>query len=137
MYRQVKTFVLGAALSAFAGALVTSAQDTRAIANVPFTFHTQGPVLSSGEVKVKQVTDQGIYSITDSTGTSTFWTAAGKVEANPEKPHLTFACYGHDCVLAEVAMPGNTTAFKLSQQSIEKQLPRKIGVASMLRTALH
>jgi hypothetical protein len=136
MYRHFKTFILGAALSAFAGALV-NAQDMRAIANVPFTFHTQGPVLSSGQVTVKEVNAQGVFSVTDSTGKSSFWSVSKQVPANPAKPHLTFACYGQDCVLAEISMPGSNSAFKASQQSIERQLPHKIGVAAMLYAPLH
>jgi hypothetical protein len=136
MYRKTKTFILGATLSAFAGGLVTSAQDSRATANVPFTFHTQGPVMQSGQVKVKEVNSQGVYQITDSTGESTFWSASRKVAADPQKPHLTFACYGHDCVLAEIAMPGSNSALRLGEAAITKQLPRKIGVAAMIYAPL-
>jgi hypothetical protein len=136
MYRHMKTFVLGAALSAFAGALVTSAQNSRAIANVPFAFQTQGPVLDAGQVMVKEVNGQGVYQIMDHTGESTFWSASAKVAADPQKPHLTFACYAHNCVLAEIAMPGSNSALRLSEAAINRQLPRKIGVASMIYAAL-
>ena len=137
MCRQSKSIILAAVLSAFAGAVVASAQNSREVATVPFAFHTQGPVLASGQVSVKEVNDRGIYTLTDSEGTSTFWTASRKEVADPGKPHLTFACYGHDCVLAEISMPGSSTAFKASEASIDKQLQRKIGVAAMIRVPLH
>jgi hypothetical protein len=88
-------------------------------------------------VTIKEINGQGVYSITDSTGESTFWSAARKVAADPAKPHLTFACYGHDCVLAEIAMPGSSSGLRVSQASIDKQLSRKIGVAAMLYAPLH
>lgn len=136
MYRQSRNIILAAVLSAFAGALVTSAQDLRETATVPFAFHTQGPVFAAGQVDIKEVNDRGIYIIRDSAGQSTFWTASRKEAADPQKPHLTFACYGHDCVLAEISMPGSDTAFRVSQSAIDKQLPRKIGVAAMIRVPL-
>ncbi len=136
MNRLSKNIVLAAVLSAFAGAAVTSAQELRETATVPFEFHTQGPTLAAGKVDVKEVNDRGIYLVSDSTGHSTFWTASRKDSADPDKPHLTFACYGHDCVLAEISMAGSDTAYKLSQSAIDKQLPRNIGVSAMIRVPL-
>ena len=131
MKRHFKSIILAAALSAFAGAFA-SAQYLQEVAKVPFSFHAAGKVIPAGKLSVKEVDAQGLYSLTDSTGNSSFWNAGIKRSANPAKPHLTFACYGHECVLAEVSMPGKNVASGASQATIDRELSHNIGVASMI-----
>ncbi|MBV8553654.1 MAG: hypothetical protein JOY54_20335 [Acidobacteriaceae bacterium] len=134
MKRHFTSIILAAALSAFAGGL--GAQYLSEIAKVPFAFHAQGRMLQPGNVTVKELDGRGAYKLTDSTGSSTFWSTGIKKNADPAKPHLTFACYGRDCVLAEVSMPGQNSASAISAASIDRELSHKIGIASMISVPL-
>ncbi len=136
MKRQFTSFIMGAALSAVAGTTLVSAQDKREVADVHFAYQATGRTLQPGTSVVKQVNDAGLYQVSDSSGNSVFWSGSKQVRANPAKPHLKFVCYAKGCSLDEIAMPGSTVAYKLSQPANEGQFSRKIGIATVISVPL-
>ncbi len=136
MKRQFTSFILAAALSAFAGATFASAQQNRETADVNFSYQANSKSLERGTTTVKETNSIGLYQVSDDSGNSAFWNGTKQVSSDPEKAHLKFACYGDECVLEEVAMPGSDVAYQLSQKQIDRQLSHKIGIATMILVPL-
>lgn len=131
MKNQLKALILAAGL-----ALPIAAQQRSEIAKVPFAFNVQQRTLPAGEYTVYQLNTQGVFEITDKNGLALFLNTSVQKDANPEKPHLTFACYGKECALSEIAMPGSSIAQGLSTHAIEKNFTRKLGMVSMIAIRL-
>ncbi len=55
---------------------------------------------------------------------------------HPDKPALTFACYGKECVLAKITPPGNPVAYAATKDSIKSSLSHSVGMASMVSIKL-
>lgn len=137
MKRQFTNLVLTAGLSAMLGTFSLSAQDRSETADIPFAFQVQQRTLPAGHYTVNQHSNvSSLFQVYDANGHSLFLGASQQTKADPEKPKLTFACYGHDCVLAQISMPGANVSYGLSQKEIEKNLPRSIGMVSMISVRL-
>jgi hypothetical protein len=136
MKRQFTTLVLTAGLSATLGSFSLSAQNRSEVADIPFAFQVQQKTLPAGHYLVDQRSVGGLFQLYDARGHSIFLSALQQNRAEPDKPKLTFACYGHDCVLAKVSMPGADVSYGLSQKQIEKNLPHKMGMVSMISVRL-
>ena len=131
MKNQLKAFILAAGL-----AVSMTAQQTNETAKVPFAFNVQQKTFPAGDYRVSQLTPSGVFQIYDATGHSVFLNAPLQKDANPDKPHLGFACYGKECALSEIAMPGKSTTNGLSQTAVEKNFTRKLGMVSMIAIRL-
>jgi hypothetical protein len=136
MKRQFTTLVLTAGLSAMLGTFSLSAQDRSETADIPFAFQVQQRTLPAGHYRVDQRNVSSMFQLYDGDGHSIFLSAGQQQKADPDKPKLTFACYGHDCVLAKISMPGSDVSYGLSQKQIEKNLPHSIGMVSMISVRL-
>ncbi len=136
MTRQLTNTLLTAGLSALLGAAALSAQDRTEIANIPFAFHTQNTALEAGKYRVNEQGANGIFQLYAESGRSLFVTTHPAGSSDPNNPKLTFACYGGQCVLAKISMPGSDTEWAQSQSSIEKNLGHKLGVAAMISVPL-
>ena len=136
MTHQLTTTLLTAGLSALLGAAALSAQDRAEVANIPFAFHAQQTALEAGKYRVQEQTSSGLFQIYAESGHSLFVTTHAVGTSDPNNPKLTFACYGGQCVLAKISMPGSDIAWGQSQSSIEKSLSHKLGVAAMISVPL-
>jgi hypothetical protein len=137
MKRQLATFFLTAGLSAALGPLSLSAQSTTtAIAEIPFAFQVQQRTLPAGKYTIDRKSTAGLFQVFDHEGHSIFLTAPVQVKSDPEEPKLSFACYGSDCVLAKIGMPGGEVGYSLSQSSIERNLHRRVGMTPMISIRL-
>jgi hypothetical protein len=136
MTRQLTNTLLTAGLSALLGAAALSAQDRTETANVPFAFHTQQTTLEAGKYRIQEQNSKGIFQLYAESGRSLFVAMHPVGSSDPNNPKLTFACYGGQCVLAKISMPGTDTAWGPSQSSIEKNLSHKLGVAAMISVPL-
>ena len=135
MKRLFTRTILTAGLSALLGSLTLSAQDyTKEIANVPFAFNANERALPPGEYTVKQVNQSGLFQIYDSTGHSLFLNAPVQKSSKSASPKLTFTCYGDDCLLSQIWMPESNIGYTVSDSTLKKQLPRKIGMAAEIRS---
>ncbi|HEY3937018.1 MAG TPA: hypothetical protein VGL97_06290 [Bryobacteraceae bacterium] len=136
MKRQFTSLVLTAGLSAMLGTFSLSAQSTSEAADIPFAFQVQQKTLPAGHYVINQKNVGGWFQVYDSRGHSIFLNAIEQKKADPDNPKLTFACYGHECVLAKISMPGADVGYGLSQKQIEKNLPHKMGMVSMISVRL-
>ena len=50
--------------------------------------------------------------------------------------HLTFACYGGQCTLSQIWIPGDKLGYIRSTHAVEGDLQKKIGMASMISVRL-
>jgi len=135
--KRIMTSILMAA--GIAGPLVAhlSAQDNRTAADIPFTFVANQTVMPAGRYELKQSDASGmVFIIRNADGGAAFVAAGLHETGSPDRPHLAFACYGKECVLAKIAPPASMTAYALSQRSIEKNLHHTLGLASMVSIKL-
>ncbi|HSU59254.1 MAG TPA: hypothetical protein VLI55_08075 [Bryobacteraceae bacterium] len=128
--------ILTAGLSALLGTASLGAQNLSEVADVPFTFHAAQQTLSAGKYQVNERTATGLFQIYSPNKESIFVGAMVPTTSDPNRPHLTFACSGGECVLSEIAMPGRETAYRLSKSQIEKNLTHKLGIAAMVSVPL-
>jgi hypothetical protein len=128
--------ILTAGLSALLGTASLGAQNLREVADVPFTFHAQQQTFPAGTYELAERGTNGVFQLYGPDRKSILVGAMIPVDANPSKPHLKFACYGGQCVLSEIAMPGRETAYRASQSQIDKNLTHKLGVAAMISVPL-
>ena len=128
--------ILTAGLSALLGTASLSAQHASEVADVPFTFHTQQQTFSAGKYRVNESSATGLFQLYAPNKESIFVGAMVPTTSDPNRPHLTFACSGGECILSEIAMPGRETAYHLSKSQIEKNLTHKLGIAAMVSVPL-
>jgi hypothetical protein len=136
MKRILTTFLMAVGMaSPFAVHL--AAQTNPAVADIPFDFVVSQRTLPAGRYDIQQWTVSGpAFAIRDHSGHSVFMQFAANERGNPERPGLTFACYGKVCVLGKITPPHSVTAYTLSQDSIEKNLHRTLGMASIVSVEL-
>src|SRR5579863_5462352 len=125
--------VLIAGLTLF-GSLSLNAQ-TKVNATVPFIFQANHYAFSPGDYTLEQVGEpsDGRFALREnSTGHSIFLAIPiPQNKKNYEQGYLTFACNAGDCALAKVALPESNVVYARPDSSIEKDMQRKLGMASM------
>ncbi len=129
------TMILTAGLSALLGSLTLSAQGQQEVATVPFAFHANTRTLPAGKYTVSQHGTAGLFQVSDSAGHSIFVAAPELKEGKADNPRLTFACYGHDCSLSQVWMPGSDIGYVVSKRSEERSLGMSADIVSVRLTA--
>jgi hypothetical protein len=114
-----------------------SAQNSRTVADVPFSFVANQTVMPAGRYQLDSIDASGtLFTVRNADGRAAFVAAGMRENGSPDRPHLTFACYGKECVLAKIAPPGSAIAYSLSGRSVEKNLHHTLGVASMVAIKL-
>ena len=110
-----------------------AAQEHTAVADIPFAFVVSQKTLPAGHYKVSQLNSgSSVFLLADDQRHSTIVQLGSLVQGTPDKPSITFACYGKECVLAKITPPDSETAYSLSPASIEKNLPHKLGMAALV-----
>jgi hypothetical protein len=109
------------------------AQTNAEVADIPFAFVVSQLTLPAGQYVVSQL-HQGspVFLIADGRHHSALLQLGNIVQGAPEKPSLTFACYGKECVLAKVTPPNSVAAYALGRTAIEKNLSHKLGMAALV-----
>jgi hypothetical protein len=132
MKRILTTLLMAAGI---AGPLVfpLAAQEHTGSANIPFAFVVSHTTMPAGHYKVSQsAMGSSVFIFADDRRHSTMVQLGQISEGAPDKPSLTFACYGKECVLAKVTPPGTSYAYGLSKAAIEKNLSHKLGMAALI-----
>jgi hypothetical protein len=137
MKRKLNRIMLATTLSALFGSVALMAQ-SRETAEIPFDYHVSTKVFPAGKYMVEQLSTPTVFRISDSRGHSVFVSAPCLKAEKPgtDNPRLAFLHSGDDYVLSEIWMPGGVDGATLRQSDIERQLTRKIGVASVVNVAL-
>jgi hypothetical protein len=115
-----------------------SAQDSRTVADIPFAFVANHTAMSAGRYELKQSGEATglVFAIRNANGRTVYFMAGRRETGSPDRPHLTFACYGKECVLAKIAPAASTTAYSLNERSLEKNLHHTLSMASMISIKL-
>jgi hypothetical protein len=93
--------------------------------------------MSAGSYEVAERSTRGTYQVFDkATGHSIYTSLSVPDGAAPKDSKLTFACYGHECVLAGISISGANSSNFASPQSIEKNLSRNLRLATMISVPL-
>ncbi len=110
-----------------------AAQEHTGVADIPFAFLVSHKTMPAGHYKVSQSNmGSSVFLLTDDQRHSTMVQLGSLVKGAPDKPSITFSCYGKECVLAKVTPPGTPNAYALSQSGIEKSLSHKLGMAALV-----
>jgi hypothetical protein len=132
MKRILKSLLMAVALT---GPFVAhlAAQTNTEVADIPFAFVVSQLTLPAGQYVVSQLhAGSPVFLIADGRRHSALVQLGNIGKGAPEKPSLTFACYGKECVLAKVTPPYSGAAYGLSQAAIEKNLSHKLGMAALV-----
>jgi hypothetical protein len=113
-------------------AVPLTAQSTPAQAKIPFSFVVSNQTLPAGTYAISRVTPVAPVFVLRGEGSSVVVNFSQNEDGKPQNPSLTFVCYGNECVLDKIAPPDSTTAYSLSPAALEKNLPHKLGMASMI-----
>jgi hypothetical protein len=107
MKLQLTRMVLSAGLSVLLLSSTVSAQDQKAVANIPFAYHLGQTTLNAGKYTTQKI-NPGTFQLRDEQlGHSVFVsvTPLDTTQANESK--LTFSCYAGQCSLSELWVAGN------------------------------
>ena len=136
MKRMLTSILMAAGIAGpFVGHL--GAQDNRTVADIPFAFVANQTVMPAGRYELNRADTSGSsFALRNANGRAVFFSAGIPETGSPDTPHLTFACYGKECVLAKIAPPASPIAYSLTERSVEKNLHHTFGVASMVSIKL-
>jgi hypothetical protein len=108
MKQHLRNIVLTAGLSVLLGSSTLSAQDQKAVANVPFAYQVGQKNLTSGSYTIQKVNASGVFRLRhDQLSHSIFFSATPLDTGRNNESKLTFSCYAGQCSLSEVWMAGN------------------------------
>ena len=134
MKRQFTSIVLAAGLSVI-GSLTLSAQDRTEVAEIPFSYTANQTQLPAGTYRVDRG-NQGVFRLSDGKGHAIFMNAPIQQQGKADNPHLTFARFGDEYLLAQI-WSTDGTGYSVSQSALDKERPRGMQVASMISVKLH
>lgn len=113
------------------------AQGHPAIADIPFAFIANKATMPAGRYQVTQFDASGyLFVLRNATGQTIFVPLGTREDGQPDKPNVTFASYGKECLLVKITQPGSLTAYSLTSASVEKNLHYTLGFASMVSIKL-
>ncbi len=137
MKSQLVSMVLTAGLTML-GSLTLSAQTNKEIAKIPFAFQANHNSFAAGTYSVKRLSDGGVFQLSSIQGSPSIFVNMPVISetTKSDEGHLTFACYGHECVLSQIWMAGYKVGNIRPTSSVERDLHRKIGMASMISVRL-
>jgi hypothetical protein len=105
MKLQLTTIVLTAGLSALLGSSTLSAQDQKAIVNIPFAYHVGQQTFSAGKYTVAKGSSQGVFTLRETdTSRGIFMPVIQQDTGDKHAWNLTFSCYAGDCSLSQIRM---------------------------------
>lgn len=127
--------ILTAGLSAVFGSLILSAQDQKAVADIPFAFQASEQILPAGQYTISEMNTRGLFTLRDSESDSIFVMAPLNKTGEAGNPRLVFRCYGNERVLSEI-WTNDGAGYRVSDSSVEKSLHRRIQMAALVSVRL-
>jgi hypothetical protein len=127
--------VLTAGLSALLGSLTLSAQDQKAVAQIPFAYHVGQKTLTSGEYTIQKINPSGVFQLRDDQlNHSIFLPVTPMDTGRKNESKLTFSCYAGQCSLSELWISGN--GYKLTARPPVRLANNRMGVAALISIPL-
>ena len=114
------------------------AQDYRMAADIPFAFVVGNQTMPAGHYDLSRLSAGGsVFALRDTLNNNAIFAQLAVLEeGKPNKPSVTFACYGKECLLAKITPPNSVTSYSLGNSSIEKKLHHTLGMSSMVSVKL-
>jgi hypothetical protein len=107
MKLQLTTMVLTASLSVLLLSSTVTAQDQKAVANIPFAYHLGQTTLTAGKYTTQKISP-GTFQLRDEQlGHSMFVSVTPLDTVQNNESRLTFSCYAGQCSLSELWVAGN------------------------------
>ena len=117
---------------------ILSAQTHTAVAEIPFAFVVDNQTMPAGKYNVSEISPGSpVFRLADPDRHAIMAQFGSPTASKSANPSLTFACYGNKRILAKVTPPDSEVSYSLSQESIDRRLTHKLGVASMISIKLH
>ena len=114
-----------------------AAQTNAAVAEIPFAFEVGDRTMPAGQYTIKELSAySSIFKVENEKGKGIFASFGVAVDGHPDKPSLTFVCFGKEHILTKVTPPNSNIAFELSKKTLESRRAHSIGVASMVSVKL-
>jgi hypothetical protein len=124
MKTQLRNFLMGAGLTVLVWGPLVKAEDSLAVAKIPFDFQVNQTSLPAGTYTV--IMDSNIVTIrlrNDNTGKSILVMAPGRDDSSKSEPKLTFHHYGDHYFLSGIYTDGNP-GYTLKKGSLEREMER-------------
>ena len=135
MKQHLRNIVLTAGLSVLLGSSTLSAQDQKAVANIPFAYHVGQQTFSPGKYTVAKNSSHDVFALRETdTGRGIFMPALHHDTGDKHAWNLTFSCYAEDCSLSQIHMAGES--YKLRAKSPMRLANNQLGVAAMISVPL-
>jgi hypothetical protein len=135
MKLKLTTIVLTAGLSVLLGSSTLSAQDQKAVANIPFAYHVGEKTFSPGKYTVAKSTLPGFFALRETdTGRGIFMSVIPEGTSANGAWDLSFSCYSGECSLSQIRMAGN--AYNLIAKPPVRVANNQLGVAAMISVPL-
>jgi hypothetical protein len=135
MKQHLRNIVLTAGLSILLGSSTLSAQDQKAVADIPFAYHVGEQTFSAGKYTVGQTHVQGIFVVRqNATGHAIFMPVQAQGTGEKDAWKLTFACYAGECSLSQIWLAGDS--YKLRARPSVHLAKNQTGVVAMVSVPL-
>jgi hypothetical protein len=135
MKQHLRNIVLTAGLSVLIGSSTLSAQDQKAVANIPFAYHVGEKTFSPGKYTIAKSSSQGVFALRETdTGRGIFMSVISEDTGGKNAWNLTFNCYAGDCSLSQIRMARES--YKLKVKSPVRLANNQLGVAAMISVPL-
>jgi hypothetical protein len=129
--------LLFAGLSALWVSPAVNAQSARLEADIPFAFHAGGKVLPAGAYLLTENGSPGIFLIRNrAQKESQLVLAPEPKNYMPKTSKLVFVHGGNEYILSEISVAGSTHTNAVTPAGVEKNMTRKLGVATMISVPL-
>jgi hypothetical protein len=127
--------VLTAGLSALLGSLTLTAQDQKAVANIPFAYHVGQKTLTSGEYTIQKINPFGMFQLRDDQLRHSMFLAMTPLDTGRKnESKLTFSCYAGECSLSELWIAGN--GYRSTAKPPVRLANNQIGVVALVSIPL-
>ena len=134
MKQHLRNIVLTAGLSVLLGSSTLSAQDQKAVANIPFAYHVGQQTLPAGKYTVQETSTHGLLQLRGNGSGHTIFVPVIPQDTGKNDSKLTFGCYGAQCSLSEIWMAGDV--YKLSAKPFPREAKNQLGVVAMVSIPL-
>jgi hypothetical protein len=135
MKQHLRNIVLTAGLSVLLGSSTLSAQDQKAVANIPFAYHVGQQTFSPGKYTIANTSSLGVFALRETdTGRGIFMPVIPEDTGAKDAWNLTFSCYAGDCSLSQIRM--GREAYNLRAKPPVRLASNRIGVAALISVPL-
>lgn len=133
--KHLKNIILTAGLTALLGTLTVSAQDLKAVANIPFDYSVGQHSMSAGKYTIAELSTRGMFRLGDNTSSGSMFVITVPQDTQPNsESKLVFNCYAGQCSLSQIWIAGN--GYKLTARPLPREAKNQLGVVAMVSVPL-